>query len=109
MLVGVCCECQSGGKPLRYERGRALIDSHDAFGSFCEGSGTAPQATYQDAAGSDQMPEGVQVVDGSSKHGSRSPGIYGTIGDILLAAKNGNKGKTKRGLILRGSEKALTR
>jgi hypothetical protein len=49
MLVGVCCECQQGGKSLRFERGRAIIDSHDAFGSFCPGSGTAPQASYDPA------------------------------------------------------------
>lgn len=197
MLVGVCCECQQGGKPLRYERGRALIDSHDAFGYFCQGSGQVPQATYQDSSGSDQMPEGVQVVIGNdpifedhipdshswisaipqgmddpnvmdrmrdeqrafedahnAKHGyslldcpddfdreehnriqdriqedqfereehereqakeaekfvccndpwcnhrpdpPKPPGIFGTIGDILLAAKNGNNGKRKKG------------
>ena len=27
----------------------------------------------------------------------KPPGIFGTIGDILLAAKNGNKGKRKKG------------
>ncbi len=164
MLVGVCCTCQQGGKPLRYERGRALIDSHSAFGYFCQGSGTVPQATYEIASGSDQMPEGVQVVNGSSEHNvcspdiypddldrmadphaferardeqrafddqhnakhgyalsdcpedrnapdpeccfdpwcnhrpdpPKSPGVFGTIGDIILAAKNGKKTK-KRG------------
>ena len=65
MLVGVCCECQQGGKPLRYHRSGAVLDVHDAFGSPCKGEGSAPQATYQDSSGSDQMPEGVQVVIGN--------------------------------------------
>lgn len=138
MLVGVCCECQEGGKFLRYDRGRAIIDSHDAFGSFCQGSGQIPQATYQDSSGSDQMPEGVQVVIGNglpivkdriqedqfdkeerereqAKEDEKNvccfdpwcnhrpdppkpPGVFGTIGDLLLAAKNGNKGKRKKGV-----------
>lgn len=157
MLVGVCCTCQQGGKPLRYERERAIIDSHDAFGSSCEGEGTAPQATYQDSSGSDQMPEGVQVAIGNglpivkdqgpsieeflngtaitfggktyriqedqfdkeerereqakedeknvccfdpwcNHHGKTSPpGMFGTIGDIVLAAKNGKQKTKKKG------------
>ena len=169
MLVGVCCTCQQGGKPLRYIRGRALIDAHKSFGSSCEGEGTAPQATYEIASGSDQMPEGVQVVNGNGlpivkdqipgtdtdhipdshswidsipigsteglplfpEHNVRAPdiypddfdreqakeaeklvccfdpwcnhrsdskpaGVFGTIGDLILAAKNGKKTK-KRG------------
>lgn len=56
---GVCCECQ-GVNPVRigrekgadlyegfddfeYELGQYVMDSHDAFGQFCEGSGTMPQ------------------------------------------------------------------
>lgn len=62
-LEGVCCTCQSR-HPVRHatkghnglldgfddvddyegESGGYLMASHDAFGSFCEGSGTMPQA-----------------------------------------------------------------
>ena len=137
MLVGVCCECQQGGKPLRYHRSGAVLDVHDAFGSPCKGEGSAPQATYEwsDPAGSDQMPEGVQIVIGNgllivkdriqedqfereeqereqAKEDEKNvccfdswcnhrpdppkpPGVFGTIGDIVLAAKN-SKQKTKK-------------
>jgi len=136
-----------------------VIDYHESFGSSCEGEGTAPQATYQAASGSDQMPSGIQVVNGNDlkivkslfpEHNVRSPdvypddfdreeqereqakedeknvccfdpwrstvvdretnvsrnhrpdppkppGVFGTIGDLLLAAKNGKQKTKKRG------------
>ena len=86
MWVGVCCECQQGGKPLRWHpSGGYVIDYHESFGSSCEGEGTAPQATYQAASGSDQMPSGIQVVNGNDlkivkslfpEHNVRSPDVY---------------------------------
>lgn len=148
MWVGVCCECQQGGKPLRWHPGGGyVIDYHESFGSSCEGEGTAPQATYQAASGSDQMPEGVHDLNGNDlkivkslfpEHNVRSPdvypddfdreeqereqakedeknvccsdpwcnhrpdppkppGVFGTIGDLLLAAKNGKQKTKKRG------------
>lgn len=105
----------------------------------CIAEDSGPQATYQDSSGSDQMPEGVQVVIGNGpvcpddfereEHNRiqdrifereqakedekftccfdpwcnhqpdppKPPGVFGTIGDLILAAKNGKQKTKKRG------------
>lgn len=56
---GVCCSCESvhpvrigreksvdlyeGFGDFEDELGQYVMDTHDAFGQFCEGSGTMPQ------------------------------------------------------------------
>ena len=57
-MKGVCCECQcshdvvtSGifpGDPEDNPRAHDfLMESHDAWGLYCEGSGTVPQAVFE--------------------------------------------------------------
>lgn len=74
MREGVCCTCQST-HPVRHkgrgadddllgfrdedfdgEAGEWVMDTHDAFGSHCDGSGTMPQALVKESSDRDEAP-----------------------------------------------------
>lgn len=128
MLVGVCCECQQSRIPVIYDSAQGYtIQQHSPFGFPCKGEGTAPQATYEwsDPAGPDQMPEGVQVVIGNTPDPEccfdrncnhrpdppKPPGVFGTIGDLILEKINQNLiyAKNDQNLILEKNGKQKTK
>lgn len=87
---GICCECQSR-HPVRPKRHRTddlcdfdedfgtdgtvgewVMDTHDAFGSHCEGSGTMPQAVIgTNEAQCDSCHAPFSYQNGPFEHGGR--------------------------------------